>query len=118
MRVPTFNGHGEALWLTLDKDVDICSIESIFNETEEICYLKQEEIFETPVSGKSAGYNKSFHSYREVGGSSKVFVSRLRKDKVLKKTWMMWIVADNLYRGAASNGFFIAERIFDKFHNP
>ena len=125
VRVPTLNGHGEALWLTLDKDVDIYAIESAFNEAEGICYLKQKKISKNPADGKPLslkknksyfGYNKSFHSYKEISGSSDVFVSRLRKDMDFEKTWMMWIVADNLYRGAASNGFFIAERIFDKFY--
>ncbi len=127
VRVPTFNGHGEALWLTLNKTVDVHVIESAFNDAMGICYLKQpppheviasrESLF-SGESGKihSFGDNKGFHSYREVTGSSDVFVSRLRKDLDFENSWMIWIVADNLYRGAASNGFFIAKRIFDRLH--
>ncbi len=125
VRVPTFNGHGEALWLSFDKTTELGSIESVLNESPDICYLKQKIVTkERGVSGtlpakktsepKGFEYNKSFHSYKEVEGSSKVFVSRLRKDMDFENIWMMWVVADNLYRGAASNGFFIAERIFDK----
>jgi aspartate-semialdehyde dehydrogenase len=63
------------------------------------------------------GGDKSFHSYKEVTGHSNAFVSRLRKDLDFENTWMMWLVADNLYRGAASNGLLIAEKIFEQLEN-
>lgn len=101
VRVPTLNGHGEAAWVTLEKEVSFEQMEKTLSECSFISYLKPTEA-------------KSFHSYKEVTGQSNAFVSRLRKDPSFKNTWMMWIVADNLYRGAASNGLLIAERIFDK----
>ena len=101
VRVPTKNGHGEAAWVTFDKSVSQEEIESTLSECSYIQYLKDEN-------------GKTFHSYNEVTGESDAFVSRLRKDPEFENTWMMWIVADNLYRGAASNGLLIAERIFDK----
>ena len=101
VRVPTLNGHGEAAWVTLEKDVNFGQVEKALIDCSFVSYLKPTE-------------SKSFHSYKEVTGQSNAFVSRLRKDLGFKNTWMMWIVADNLYRGAASNGLLIAERIFDK----
>lgn len=100
VRVPTTNGHGEAVWITFNKEVSRKAIESTLNECPYIQYLNQEN-------------GKTFHSYKEVTGESDAFVSRLRKDPSFDNTYMMWIVADNLYRGAASNGLLIAERIFD-----
>ena len=100
VRVPTINGHGEALWIQFDKSPGLQAMESALRQDPQICYLKQEG-------------DKSFHSYGEAKGHSRVFVSRLRQDLDFGD-YMMWIVADNLYRGAASNGFLIAERIFDK----
>ncbi len=104
VRVPTLNGHGEAVWITFDKTVSKEEIESTLSECPYISYL--------PMGG-----DKTFHSYKEVTGHSNAFVSRLRKDPDFENTWMMWLVADNLYRGAASNGLLIAEKIFDLLDN-
>ena len=101
VRVPTMNGHGEAVWVTFDKDVSAKEIESTLSECPYIQYLSDEN-------------GKTFHSYKEVTGESDAFVSRLRKDQDFENTWMFWVVADNLYRGAASNGLLIAEKIFAK----
>ncbi len=100
VRVPTQNGHGEAVWVTFAKDVSKQEIESTLSECSYIQYLNNDQ-------------GKTFHSYKEVTGQSDAFVSRLRKDPEFENTWMFWVVADNLYRGAASNGLIIAERIFD-----
>lgn len=99
VRVPTRNGHGEAAWVTFNKNVSRQEIESTLNECPYIQYLAEDN-------------GKTFHSYAEVTGQSDAFVSRLRKDPDFENTWMFWVVADNLYRGAASNGLLIAERIF------
>ena len=101
VRVPTPNGHGEAVWVTFDNDVTRDQIESTLNECSYIQYLSDEG-------------GKTWHTYKEVSGESDAFVSRLRKDREFENTWMFWLVADNLYRGAASNGLLIAERIFDQ----
>ncbi len=103
VRVPTQNGHGEAVWLTFDKEATAAEIEATLNECSYVQYLP-------------AGGEKTFHSYKEVTGQSDAFVSRLRKDPEFENTWMFWVVADNLYRGAASNGLLIAERIFDELN--
>lgn len=101
VRVPTMNGHGEAVWVTFDQSVSTEEIETTLSECSYIQYLKEEG-------------GKTFHSYKEVSGESDAFVSRLRKDPSFENTFMFWLVADNLYRGAASNGLLIAERIFDQ----
>ena len=60
------------------------------------------------------GGDAPFHSYDSVSGETDAFVSRLRKDPDFDNTWMFWVVADNLYRGAASNGMLIADQIIDR----
>ena len=97
VRVPTLNGHGEAVWVTLGQDVGKNDIENRFEQASFVNY-------------KAEG----FHTYRETNNQTDAYVSRLRKDPSFDNTWLMWVVADNLYRGAASNGLLIAERIFDK----
>jgi aspartate-semialdehyde dehydrogenase len=46
-------------------------------------------------------------------GQEPVYVGRLHQDLNDKHTWLMWIVADNILKGAALNGLQIAEQIFD-----
>lgn len=104
VRVPTMNGHGEAVWITFEKDPSRSEIENTLRDTPYIRYLGNEQ-------------DKLFHSYKEVSGESDAFVSRLRKDPHFDRTWLLWVIADNLYRGAASNGLLIAERIFDKLQD-
>ena len=99
VRVPTKNGHGEAVWVTFENSVTRQELEATLSECPYVQYLDSEN-------------GKSFHSYLEVTGKSDAFISRLRKDPDFENTWMMWVVADNLYRGAASNGLLIAEKIF------
>jgi aspartate-semialdehyde dehydrogenase len=98
-RVPTMNGHGEAAWITFSQSTHLQDVESRLANCSYINYLPQNS-------------ETLFHSYKEVSGQSNAFVSRLRKDPSFPNTYMLWIVADNLYRGAASNGMLIAERVF------
>ncbi|MCB0411631.1 MAG: aspartate-semialdehyde dehydrogenase, partial [Bdellovibrionales bacterium] len=48
----------------------------------------------------------------EASGHDPVYVGRLHQDLEDKNTWILWVVADNLRKGAALNGLQIAEKIF------
>lgn len=105
VRIPTFNGHGEAVWVSFSKNTSLEAIEQNLGQCSYISYLPANE-------------DKNFHSYAEVNGQTNAFVSRLRQDPSQANTFMMWVVADNLYRGAAANGLLIAEKIFaNKLNN-
>lgn len=102
VRVPTLNGHAEAAWVTLKKD-----------------NLEQTEIEEVLRSapglklGSEPGEGPEYPTQRMASGRDPVYVGRVHRDKQDSRTWLMWIVADNLRKGAALNGIQIAERIFD-----
>ena len=51
----------------------------------------------------------------EVAGEDKVFVSRIRKDDTVENGLNLWVVSDNLRKGAALNAVQIAELVIDKF---
>ena len=104
VRVPTLNGHGEAVWITFSKPTSLEEVKQRLANCSYISFL----------DGNS---DKLFHSYKEVGGQSNAFVSRLRQDPSFENSFMLWVVADNLYRGAASNGMLIAEKVFEKMLN-
>lgn len=97
VRIPAINVHSEAVWFELDQDVDLASLESTISEGRGIVFSK----------------SPKYHTAVEVNNQDPVHVSKLRKDISFKNSWQMWVVADNLKKGAALNGIQIAEGIFD-----
>lgn len=100
VRVPTFNGHSEAAWVTLGREV---SREQVLNS---ISSSETLVLFDDPRELK-------YPTLIEASGNDPVYVGRLHRDLSDPLTWLMWIVADNLRVGAALNGIRIAERIFE-----
>jgi aspartate-semialdehyde dehydrogenase len=99
VRVPSLNAHSEAAWVTLKTDVTKTQIESALQNQAGLVYMAQNEPSKFPTS-------------RFASGQDPVFLGRLHKDLANEKTWLMWIVADNILKGAALNGLQIAEKIF------
>jgi aspartate-semialdehyde dehydrogenase len=100
IRVPVLNAHAEAVWVTLDKKIS------------------KEEIVET--LRKAPGLvieddpkNSRYPQQYKASGTDPVYVGRIHRDLDDEHTWLLWIVADNIRKGAALNGIQIAERIFD-----
>ncbi|MBY0554584.1 aspartate-semialdehyde dehydrogenase [bacterium] len=95
VRVPALNSHSEAVWVTLKKEVAKSDIANAMGEFDGLAVLDQD-----------------FPTALEVSGEEPVFVGRIHQDRHNKKRWLMWVVSDNLKKGAALNGLQIAERIF------
>ncbi len=100
VRVPTLNSHAEAVWVTLKtQDIAKASLEECLDQGEglELVGLNSAEKYPT----------QSFAS-----GKDPVYVGRVHSEYDSRDTWMMWVVADNLRKGAALNGIQIAEKLF------
>lgn len=95
VRTPTFNGHCEAVWVVLKKSPEIQEVLTVL--------VKQK--------GLQVVRENTLPSQRFVDGWDDVYIGRLRRINN-SRTWMMWIAADNLRKGAALNGLQIAEYIF------
>ena len=96
VRIPALNSHSEAVWVTLKKDdVTKQQILNAMGDFDGIAVMDQD--YPTPL---------------EVSGEDPVFVGRIHQDKSNPKKWLMWVVSDNLKKGAALNGLQIAERLF------
>ncbi len=106
VRVPTINGHAEAAWVTLKTKVD--SREQI-----EDCLATAKGLDIT--RGIDTGH---YPTQQKSSGTDPVYVGRIHRDLHDPHTWLMWIVSDNLRKGAALNGIQIAERIFDILPRP
>ncbi|MAQ47640.1 MAG: aspartate-semialdehyde dehydrogenase [Flavobacteriales bacterium] len=95
VRIPTNGGHGESVNVELKKQTSIEKIINLLNKQE----------------GLKIGLGKDYKTPIEVKGRDEVFVSRIRKDTSCKKSFNMWIVADPLRKGAATNAIQILEKV-------
>lgn len=100
VRVPVLNAHAEAVWVTLKKDVSREEFLSVLQKAPGLVVQDepQKSIYPMP---------------RDASGKDPVYVGRIHQDLHDRKTWILWVVADNIRKGAALNGLQIAERIFD-----
>ena len=96
VRVPTFNGHCEALWVDLKKPIAKKDIIQALARQKGLQVVKKQALPQT----------------RFVDGWDDVYVGRIRSLNPIKDTgWNMWIAADNLRKGAALNAIQIAEQV-------
>lgn len=90
VRVPVVGGHSESVNIEFENDFDLAAVRKLLHETEGIT-LKDDPSTNTYPMAK----------YAE--GKDDVFVGRIRRDESQPNTLNMWIVADNLRKGAATN---------------
>ena len=96
VRVPIVGGHSEALNVEFTNDFDVNEVRAILQETDGIVVQDNLQEFEYPMPMYAEGKNE-------------VFVGRIRRDESQPNTINMWVVADNLRKGAATNTIQIAE---------
>lgn len=98
VRVPVVRGHSEAIYFELEEDVPVETLKKALNAFPGLIVTNFQEEFVTPL---------------EVENHGEVFVSRLRKDPFVKGAYQMWVVADNLLKGAALNAVQIAKKLVE-----
>ena len=100
VRVPVQGGHSESVNIEFENDFDLDEVRKILSNTPGVIVLDdvKNSIYPMPL-------------YAE--GKDEVFVGRIRKDLSQPKTLNMWIVADNLRKGAATNAVQIAEYLLE-----
>ena len=96
VRVPVQGGHSESVNIEFENEFDLDEVRKILSETPGVVVLDDvsNKIYPMPL-------------YSE--GKDEVFVGRIRRDRSQPNTLNMWIVADNLRKGAATNAVQIAE---------
>ncbi|MGM0409599.1 MAG: aspartate-semialdehyde dehydrogenase [Bacillota bacterium] len=98
VRVPVFYGHGEAVNIELKNYCDLDEIKNIISNTKNVKLVDNIE-------------KNSYPMPINVENDDNVLVGRLRKDYSQKNSFNMWIVANNLRKGAALNAVQIAEKL-------
>lgn len=96
VRIPVIRGHSEAINVELEEEFDLEEVRDLMASAPGI-------ILEDDVD--NLRYPMPLHAH----GRDEVFVGRLRRDESQPKTLNMWVVADNLRKGAATNAVQIAE---------
>ncbi|WP_306352090.1 aspartate-semialdehyde dehydrogenase [Flavobacterium sp. '19STA2R22 D10 B1'] len=96
VRIPVVGGHSESVNIEFEKDFDINEVRKILHNTEGIVLQDNPETKTYPMPLYAEGKND-------------VFVGRIRRDESQPNTLNMWIVSDNLRKGAATNTIQIAE---------
>lgn len=103
VRVPVVGGHSEAVNIEFENDFDLSDIRRILHETNGVTLKDDLTTYTYPMP-------------KFAQGKDDVFVGRIRRDESQANTLNLWIVADNLRKGAATNAVQIAE-IIKRFFN-
>jgi aspartate-semialdehyde dehydrogenase len=98
VRVPVVNGHSESVYVELKRDFDFGEIRALLSNAPGIVLVDDPSRQQYPLATDAAGKNE-------------VFVGRLRRDLSNPRALNLWIVSDNLRKGAAWNAVQIAEFI-------
>jgi len=101
VRVPVYHGHSESINVELKKDFNIEDIFELYKKSEGIVVMDntKEEIYPMPIN---------------IAGKDEVFIGRIRRDFSVDRGLNLWVVADNIRKGAALNAVQIAETFIEK----
>jgi aspartate-semialdehyde dehydrogenase len=102
VRIPVMGGHSESINIEFKNSVLISDVRSILSTTSGVTVQDNISKFEYPMPYYSSGKDD-------------VFVGRIREDFSCTNSINLWIVADNLRKGAATNAIQIAEKVVKKF---
>ena len=101
VRVPVVGGHSEAVNIEFENDFDLAEVRKILHDTQ-------------GVTLKDDPTTNSYPMPKYAEAKDDVFVGRIRRDESNPNTLNLWIVADNLRKGAATNAVQIAQLLVKK----
>lgn len=101
VRVPVLNAHSESINVELNSEFEIENVIDLFNNSKGILVHDDVE-------------NLKYPTPLELSGKDEVFVGRIRRDFSLDNGLNLWVVADNIRKGAALNAIQIAEILINE----
>lgn len=101
VRVPVKTGHSEAIYIETKKDISSNDLKELLKNSPgvELIDSPKEDLYPLPIESE---------------GKDAVYVGRIRKDPYVKNAFWLWVVSDNLRKGAALNAIQIAELLIAK----
>lgn len=100
VRVPVFDSHSESINVELESPFEVEDIKKLFSEAPGVVVLDDPE-------------NSVYPLARDAAGKDEVFVGRIRRDFSIDNGLNIWVVADNIRKGAATNTVQIAELLIN-----
>jgi len=101
VRIPVMGGHSEAVNVEFEKDYDLAEVKSLLQSSPGIVVVDDTA-------------NQQYPMPMDAHEKDEVFVGRLRRDESQPNTLNMWVVSDNLRKGAATNAVQIAEYLLQE----
>ena len=101
VRIPVMGGHSESVNIEFEKDFDLAEVRQLLAQEAGIVVVDDPS-------------NSKYPMPKDAHEKDEVFVGRIRRDESQKNTLNLWIVADNLRKGAATNAVQIAEYLLAK----
>ncbi|HMI02873.1 MAG TPA: aspartate-semialdehyde dehydrogenase [Pedobacter sp.] len=101
VRIPVMGGHSESVNIEFERDFNLADVTELLTNTEGVIVVDDPANLKYPMP-------------MDAHEKDEVFVGRIRRDESLPNTLNMWIVADNLRKGAATNAVQIAEYLVKK----
>jgi aspartate-semialdehyde dehydrogenase len=101
VRIPVMGGHSESVNIEFENDFDLEEVRSILSQQMGLVVVDDLDQLLYPMP-------------KDAHGKDEVFVGRIRRDESQPKSLNLWIVADNLRKGAATNTVQIAEKLIEK----
>jgi len=101
VRIPTAGGHSEAVNVQFEYDFEVEKVRKLLQETPGVVVQDnvKENLYPMPITAHQ---------------KDEVFVGRIRRDESQENSLNLWIVSDNLRKGAATNAVQIAEYLVEK----
>ncbi|MCA5004220.1 aspartate-semialdehyde dehydrogenase [Sphingobacterium bovistauri] len=101
VRIPVMGGHSESVNIEFENDFDLDELRDALRAQEGVVVVDNPANLEYPMP-------------KDAHGKDEVFVGRIRRDESQDKTVNLWVVADNLRKGAATNAVQVAELLAKK----
>ncbi len=102
VRVPVFVGHAESINIEFDAPIDFEEARNVLGSAEGVIVMDDPE-------------NDEYATPIDVAGEAGVYISRIRQDKTVEYGLNLWVVSDNLRKGAALNSVQIAEALVEDY---
>ncbi len=101
VRIPVMGGHSESVNIEFEKEFDLDEVKALLQAAPGVVVVDEPGAQKYPMP-------------KDAQEKDDVFVGRLRRDETQPKTLNMWVVSDNLRKGAATNAVQIAEYLVQK----
>ena len=101
VRIPVLYAHSESVNIETEKNISVDEVKSLLSEMDGVTVVDDPE-------------NNGYPLAIDATGKDDVFVGRIRKDETIENGINMWIVSDNIRKGAALNTIQIAEKLIEK----